>query len=88
MANEILAYMLAGVVGVLYAIITAIWRRYSLEDGSTAFSVVIGNGLVVAVFAAMWGLEVAASLLALMAIMGIPQIIGYHIDYALRNRLD
>jgi hypothetical protein len=73
-------YALAFAVGVIYAITVAVWRRIAPNARTTALKVVIGDALVAGFVWPMWGPEVAASLLALLALMGIPQIIGYHID--------
>jgi len=75
---QLFLFAVAFVVGCLYAAVIWVWRQYE-PVGLTAFWVVIGDGLVAVFVALLYGLEVAAGVVALLALMGGPQIVGYHV---------
>jgi hypothetical protein len=79
-------YALALAVGIVYAAAVALWRHLDPEGSNTALIVVIHDGLVLGFVALLQGLEVAATVFAVLALVGVPQIIGYQIDVALAKR--
>jgi len=78
-------YLIAFLVGTLYALGVSWWRRQFGDSGQAALWTVLGSGMVTIFFAILWGKEAAWDLLTLYVLTGLPQIVRYQWDTVNRD---
>jgi hypothetical protein len=79
-------YTIMALAGLLYAAVVYVLREADPDHGLTPWLVVVGDGLVVAGLYLRLGAEAALELLLLLAIAGVPQIVGYTVARTRRRR--
>jgi hypothetical protein len=72
--------------GLLYAALVWWLREADPDHGLTPWLVVVGDGLVCVGLYLRLGQEAALELLALLAIAGVPQIVGYTVARTRRRK--
>ncbi len=83
-----LVYAVMALAGLLYAGLVYWLREADPDHGLTAWLVVTGDMLVAVGLWLRLGPEAAQELLVLLAITGVPQIVGYTVARTRRRRGD
>lgn len=86
--SMIIALLCLLIFGVLYAAVVRALRRRNPHHGYTPWLVVVGDGVVVAAFAALYGLEAGVALFLMFAAAGTPMIVEFVDDHTAGKKLD
>jgi len=77
----IIALLCLTLFGVIYAAVVRRLRRRPRAAAYTPWLVVVGDGVVVAAFASLYGLEAGVALFLMFAAAGAPMVIEYVDDH-------
>lgn len=77
--DPIAVYLAAALLGIAFAAVVYVWRHVDPDHGVTPFWVVIGDALAVGFLALLEGIGPAVTLVAILTVLGLPQIVGYYI---------